>query len=561
MTSLSIIIETWGKRSALLISCAVLLVSIAKTTYAQTAPDTRTDAQKRASNQSVTVTQATTATRTSPFAPPDDSDHSFSTDDAPKLDTGCIFRSSGPIIFNIEIKRFVGRLKADGTLADADKLINAGAISPTVKLIMPGFDVDSNGGGQGIQPERDRVSINGQEVGFLQGQNDRWILNSFEVDIRKIKFAERGVDGGPPTGGVNQIRIDIDTANADEQWCTSVDWGSAGFRALSPIILIHGNRSDDDFFVRQGFTQELDAKALAYDNKVFGDTRANPTANRISRNAVILNNNIPKIAASFGAKTIHLVAHSKGGLDARAYLALFQSQHDDDFKVISLTTLSTPHDGSVLADVLIEREAALLAGSVDFVGFPLFTNKVAETVAEEGIDEGKRDLTTGFVHLFNNTNVDRLRGRGIDFNTVAADADLNSNGSIDDSPDEFLQIRTEGNLDNTFKVRFGINAMYKILRQTQSIAVTTSDICVPFTSICHRTTTLTSVPNPTLLGNDLLVTTASGQGARSIQSLTRNTRLFVGADGRNHSDVANRGVAQRVLPWLFAADKSKGGLR
>src|SRR5207248_1078619 len=89
--------------------------------------------------------------------------------------------------------------------------------------------------------------------------------NSFEVDIHKVKFAKAGTDGGEPTGGVNQVRIDIDTANADEDWCTSADWGNASFRALSPVILIHGNGSDPGFFDRMGFTEELRARHIPYD--------------------------------------------------------------------------------------------------------------------------------------------------------------------------------------------------------------------------------------------------------------------------------------------------------
>jgi pimeloyl-ACP methyl ester carboxylesterase len=576
MTILPMALETRIKMTALL-TWAVLWVSVTCIVNAQTNPKadtTQTDAQQsKMSAVGERQGPAAVTTRTSPFAPPDDSDHSFSTDDAPKLDTGCIYRSSGPIVFNVEIKRFIGTLNADGTLANANKLIAAGALSPTVKLIMPGFDVDSSAVVQGVQPERDRVSINGEQIGFLQGQNDQWILNSFEIDVRKIKFAERGASGSEPTGGVNEIRIDIDTANSSEVWCTSVDWGSAGFRALSPIILIHGNNSDDDFYVRQGFTQELDAKGIAYDNKVFGDSQSSQTANFISVNANILNNSIPKIARSFGAKTVHLVAHSKGGLDARAYLAAYQPGHDSDFKVISLTTLSTPHNGSVLADLSIKRNDAAqqvgALGAIEFEGFPAFTRQLTFVDSQLGIDNGRRNLTTDFLGGFNATNVPRLSG-ATTFNTVGADMDLNGDTSVNRFfPDEFLQLRRESSsLNNIDAGTAGIvstkivDNLYQILRKTRGINVEIRDqFCIPFTHICRQVATLTSIDNSTLLGNDSLVTIPSAKGAGSIASLTTNTFTFEGSNGRNHSDIANRGVAQRVLPWLFTADKAKGGLR
>jgi pimeloyl-ACP methyl ester carboxylesterase len=554
--------------------CAALWLSAGYVVSAQSGSKSGrslTDAQERNSKvkgsmKLPTVMTRVATTRTSPFEPPEDTDHSFSTDDAPKLDTGCIFRSSGPIVFNIEIKRFIGRLRSDGTLADADKLIASGALSRTAKLIMPGFDVDSGATAQGVQPERDRVSVNGEAVGFLQGQNNRWILNSFEVDIRKIKFAERGTDGSEPTGGVNEIRIDIDTANSDEAWCTSVDWGSAGFRALSPILLIHGNNSDDEFYVRQKFTDELDERSLAYDNKVFGDSKDNPTTNFISVNANILAKNIPKLVRSFGAKTVHLVAHSKGGLDARAYLASPALQNNKDFKVISLSTLSTPHDGSVLADLSIEREAAAeqvgTIGRIEYEGFPAFTRQLTALAQRfVGIDNGRRNLTTGSVADFNGRNLQRLGGSSATFNTVAADMDLNENGQVDREPDEFLEIRKEGALSDNFITTRIVDTLYQILRTTRNINVTYRDQCIPLTNLCRQIATLTSVDNPTLLGNDTLVTIPSALGALSMQSRTRNTFTFDGVNGRNHSDVANRGVAQRVLPWLFSTDREKGGLR
>jgi triacylglycerol lipase len=45
---------------------------------------------------------------------------------------------------------------------------------------------------------------------------------------------------------------------------------------------------------------------------------------------------------------LHLIAHSMGGIDARRYIALLGGYS----RVASLTTLSTPHRGSMLADVV-----------------------------------------------------------------------------------------------------------------------------------------------------------------------------------------------------------------
>ena len=534
---------------------------------AQTAP-AGTDRAERTSQKNAKLSAtaaATAAVRTSPFEPPDDSDHSFSVDSSPGLDTGCSYRSDGPLIFNIEIKRFVGELNPDGTLRDADALIAAGAISPKVRIFMPGYDIDSNANIPGVAPERDRISINGQTLGFLEGENNQWVLNSFEVDVRKIKFAQRGANGSAPTGGVNQIRIDIDTANAEENWCTSVDWGVGSFRAMSPIILIHGNNSDGAFFERQGFTSGLDSRKLVYDNSI---NMASGGGAFISSNAGELNNRIPAIVRSFGAKTVHLIVHSKGGLDSRAYLANYQRAYQNRFKVISLTTLATPHNGSVLADLSIEREEAAdqvgFIGRIEYEGFPAFTRQLLAISQATGIDDGRRNLTTGFVAGFNSRNLSRLDGLGVTFNTVTGDADLNSNGRMDRTPDEYAALRTESGLLRNAPDRtatFIVDSLYQILRKTRGVSVSYRDQCLTRFGPCKKIATLKSVDNPSLLGNDTLVTIPSGLGIGSLRSRVSNSLTYTGTVGRNHSSIANRGIAQTIIPWLIDADRRKGGLR
>lgn len=548
-------------------ACLAVLTAISwQSVQAQNAPVAGTDAAERGSllsNKSEPMT-ASLAVRTSPFDPPEDSDHSFSTDSGPKLDTGCIFRSQGPIIFNIEVKRFIGELNPDGTLKDADALIASGAISPTVKLLMPGFDVDSRASVPGVAPERDRVTVNGEVVGFLDGENNQWVLNSFELDIRKVKFAQRGANGSQPTGGVNQIRIDIDTANSIEAWCTSIDWGVGSFRAFSPVIFIHGNGSNGDFFRRQGFTGELDSRKLAYDNSINLATGSGGSA-FISQNANELNGKIPGIVRSFGATTVHLIVHSKGGLDSREYLASFQRNYQNEFKIISLTTLGTPHNGSVLADLSVARFGAAqqvgTLGRVEFEGFPDYLRQMIAIEQRNGLDNGRRNLTTGFVSGFNAVNLSRLNGLGVTFNTIAGDADRNGNGRIDRNPDEFREIRDEGGLPDIGLSTYIVDSLYQILRRTRGVTVRYRDQCLTRFGPCRKIATITSIDNPTLLGNDTLVTLPSAQGVGSIQIRTSNSRTFTGGNGKNHSNIADGQVARTIIPWLFQIDRQKGGLR
>jgi triacylglycerol lipase len=563
------------KRLTIFICLLLLTPFFYHTTAAQNAPVPGTDAAERAkgnatgksSSKSTQTTFATVslaaAVRSSPFDPPEDDDQSFSNDSGPGLDTGCSFRSAGPLLFNIEVKRFVGELNPDGTLKNADALIAAGAISKTVKLIMPNYDVDSNASFPGVAPERDRVSINGAVLGFLEGENNQWVLNSFEVDVHKIKFAERGADGGEPVGGVNEIRIDIDTANAAENWCTATDWANGSFKALSPIILIHGNNSNGGFFDRQGFTDELLAQGvLKYDNSInLAAGAPSPGGTFIANNARELSQKIPAIVRAFGVKKVHLIAHSKGGLDSRAYLGDYQRRYQKQFKVLSLTTLSTPHDGSVVADVSIEREAAAQQignlGKIEFEGFPGYLRALTFVMENAlGIDDGRRNLTTNYVtNTFGRANVPKLSGLGVTFNTVAANADRNNNKQIDSTPDEFSGLRIEdGTLRRLFSVNENAaaaipNLLYQILYKTSGVNVSYRKDC--FLRICRNIAVIRSIDHANPQKNDTLVTEASAFGQNSIFGLRTFQHLFDGIDGKDHGTVANRDAAKKVLPWLL----------
>lgn len=539
------------------LSVILLLIGTGRIALAQQLPPAGTDAAKASTAKRGSARlAAATGSRTSPFEPLEANDHSFVTDAAPNLDTSCIFRSSGPIIFNIEITRHVGELNPDGTLKNAAALVAAGLLSPKATLIMPAFDVDSEAVVSGAMPERDRVSFNGEEIGFLSGEDETWKLNYFEIPIEKVRFAQRGANGSASLAAINEVRIDIDTANSEETWCTSIDWGTLGFKAMSPIILIHGNNSDGGFFDRRGFTSVLRSQHLLFDNSIKLDTTA------ISVNARDLNTFIPNIVKSFGVDSVHLVAHSKGGLDSREYLALYQPQHKD-FKVLSYTSLSTPHNGSAGADLLVQRKRALENTILIVpVGFS-FTQIVASFLP---VDAGTPDLTTGSTAVFNAENISRLPPDTI-FNTVAADADLNGNAEIDRRPDEYADLRAESSTLRTLDVvseasRRAVDLPYQLLRNTARVRlVFVRQRLPPLVGPIITVAVLINVPTSSALGNDVLVTIPSGQGAGSIAARTTNTIVFRGAAGRNHSSVANEGVAERVVPWIINIERTLGDLR
>lgn len=159
-----------------------------------------------------------TGPRTSPFDPPDKD--VFVTDASPGLDTGCTFNDSPPLTIDVMVDRFVGDVDGNGYLVNPTPLISAGIIPASVEVLLPAYDIDFNGD---PPPERDELLFNGESLGFLTGDNNVWKLNSFRVDIRKIKFPSRPAPGAAVTPVANRVTVRIDTLGV-QRWCTSIDW-------------------------------------------------------------------------------------------------------------------------------------------------------------------------------------------------------------------------------------------------------------------------------------------------------------------------------------------------
>jgi triacylglycerol lipase len=105
-----------------------------------------------------------------------------------------------------------------------------------------------------------------------------------------------------------------------------------------PLLLVHGTGFRDktlgiNYWGRIPRTMEKCGARVYY-----GETDA---WGSIEDNAQILKDRIEKIIGETGAERINIIAHSKGGLEAR-YAISSLNLHD---AVASLTTLSTPHRG------------------------------------------------------------------------------------------------------------------------------------------------------------------------------------------------------------------------
>ena len=118
----------------------------------------------------------------------------------------------------------------------------------------------------------------------------------------------------------------------------------------------------------------------------------------VVHNGALLARRIEQVLSQTGAQKLHIIAHSKGGLDAREALSLGGTAE----KVASLTTVSTPHRGSRTIDHLLTLPKwawRIAAGIVNALAF-LFGDRHPDflTVC--------REFSTAHMALFNQTHPD-----------------------------------------------------------------------------------------------------------------------------------------------------------
>jgi triacylglycerol lipase len=136
-------------------------------------------------------------------------------------------------------------------------------------------------------------------------------------------------------------------------------------RLRTPIVLVHGlfgfDRLQMGQWVVADYFPGIPEALRAAGNRVHV-ARVSPTRGIASRAAQLkefLDRESPH-------DPVHLFSHSLGGLDSRYLISRLGMAH----RVLSLTTLGTPHRGSPFADWGLRRFARLVSPVLDFFGMP-----------------------------------------------------------------------------------------------------------------------------------------------------------------------------------------------
>lgn len=160
----------------------------------------------------------------------------------------------------------------------------------------------------------------------------------------------------------------------------------------APIVLVHGIFGFDQIAlgpVKVGDYYRLIPDALRKDGHVVPHPPQTNRAGSVAERAQDLKNYLMDSSrVEIFGKKIHLVAHSMGGLDARFMISKLGMAD----RVLSLTTIATPHHGSPIANAVVKKTepglTALLAGvGIDVKATLDLTTEACEQRNREVLDE------------------------------------------------------------------------------------------------------------------------------------------------------------------------------
>jgi len=476
------------------------------------------------------------AQTTSPFPPPEEDMGKYVVNSGSGLDTGCTFRNGGPLIVRLKVPSPVNKtqLNADGTLKNPAAMVAAKVVGQRAKVSFPVFDIDDKAVVPGIAPEVDRLSWNGEFIKTLAGFNNTWVNDSFEIDISKVKFAS-----AENPGVVNELRVDIDTANTQEAWCMAIDWVGIEFDAAFPFVLAHGIAANRDTWLAAdapGVLAEMDKAGVLYER--FSTANKNGA---VTANAADLKGQIAAFLQTVKAKKVNLIVHSKGGLDGQALAAISAPA----FEVLSLGTLSTPHRGSVVADLtLLQRAVASL-----YINNGQDPNGYAQAFVDSTLagyasgfgagpqPPGLNDLTTQAALNAINAGV---RGNINNTYTIGADAGPNcsrapTNGEIDPMNPVSGTFLIGNYTYNALRLAYQSICSYASAVQLNFQVLPTFDPTVPPVTVMTYQTVVNAAANP----NDVVVGLTSANPGWGTPLGNQNSI--------NHSTVKNAGNVRRIL--------------
>jgi len=399
--------------------------------------------------------------------------------------------------------------------------------------------------GQGYTDSKGRHSVNGG--GCLQ------------IETKFIKFARRG--GGNP--GLNQISATIST---DDEIAFIIPLVTAGagnlsFKAMAPVVLLSGCCGEDyTFWNNPAFgaatlKTKFDSLKIPYDDgSKF--TKGGLITGAIESGSITAAVHISLAARSFGAQWVHLVGHSKGGLWARDAFPLLE------VGVLSFTTLDTPHEGSIGADVAEQdRQNAVFSDLPLAVRIALWRQQQVDAPFDT-----ISDLTQSALAKFNSRRpsppqTTRVGDLEKPLKLYALSSDANSDCSKATNGNRTISALEAAGMPSPSLASSLYEAMYNYVGTTMALDITLGQCSSsghPVVNCVRGSPPPTSAPscgdNHAFLLNDFIVTTDS-QAYKSNQGtflpLTNPSPDQYPSGGDNHNSVPNDRIAQLIASILM----------
>ncbi|KAG9029998.1 hypothetical protein FRB95_004644 [Tulasnella sp. JGI-2019a] len=157
-----------------------------------------------------------------------------------------------------------------------------------------------------------------------------------------------------------------------------------------PIVLVHGLFGYDTLFGITTYWHDI-PEALAAAGAEVLVARVPSTSSVETRAAQLA----AQIALKYTGRSVHLIGHSMGGLDCRYLVSKLLD--GAGFRVLSVTTISTPHRGSPLADFGAATKVAKLPG---------IHRAMNKLPFGDGDGQAYACLTTANAHAFNASTPD-----------------------------------------------------------------------------------------------------------------------------------------------------------
>ena len=234
----------------------------------------------------------------------------------PGLSQTCIYNTANPVTINVDITRFIG---------DKVRLQEQGHADPVATIYLSVFDIDSGVESQTYSPEpcdprpyhfeEDKVSVNGHVLpdSILHiPTNCIWGVAALPCSLSWLKFPSDPGDGHSPTPAHNEIKIAIDSRNAQPVWCTSIKWAAICCHVSLPIVMLHGGNSNPSTWDNLWAPHYRDQGGLPISTPTLPFIAGSAFSNRALVSAAV-----GGLRTRCGTKHVNLVGHCKGGIDAR----------------------------------------------------------------------------------------------------------------------------------------------------------------------------------------------------------------------------------------------------